>query len=271
MDIICEYQPTLALYEDAYLGSVESFLKKLKYLSQLAQDECWNYYDNEPKDFNLLKKYLLYTYDRVKQEGKIKITKNEEYMCFNTGLLTNNESDIYALFDKNNSTQAKKGQKWHLVGFYQEVDRQMEEFKEFPEVADYFTNTSDFIYDRNMDIITDYDHIIDDNYQRFVSVGMDDKADIRAFLESGVSKITKKVKRNYKLAIPQFYTDKTTGKSKIQLLLPLYLRNPQRADLALVIDKTKSRYIVKTILPLEWAYINSRRIIKPDVDWLQVK
>ena len=46
--------------------------------------------------------------------------------------------------------------------------------------------------------------------------------------------------------------------------------NNQQADLALVVDKTPHNYIGKTILTLEWAYANSRRIVKPDVDWLKI-
>lgn len=41
-------------------------------------------------------------------------------------------------------------------------------------------------------------------------------------LENAVKKIVEKVKRNYKLAIPQYYTDKSTNEAKIQLLLPLF-------------------------------------------------
>ncbi len=78
-----------------------------------------------------------------------------------------------------------------------------------------------------------------------------------------------KVKRNYELAIPQYYTDKQTGISKIQLLLPPFLQSKDIADLALVVDKGKYSYVGKTILTLEWAYVNSRRIVRPDVDWLK--
>lgn len=75
---------------------------------------------------------------------------------------------------------------------------------------------------------------------------------------------------HHKLAIPQYYTDKNTGESKIQLLLPLFLQCKDAADLALVVDKCEFNYVGKTILTLEWAYVNSRRIVRPDVDWLKI-
>ena len=181
-----EYKPTTDLYKDAYLGSNDVFVKKLKYLSQIAQEENWDYEKSDVKEYKLLRNYLLYTYDRVKQESKIEYSENGELMCFNTGLLTPNEVDIYALFNKNDSTRAKEGQIWHLVGFYQASHRKMlEEFPKYPEIADYFTNSSDFIYDRNMDIVINYDHIVDDNYERFAAIGYDDKETIKAFLKSG--------------------------------------------------------------------------------------
>ncbi|MGB4659408.1 MAG: DUF3825 domain-containing protein, partial [Mobilitalea sp.] len=146
----------------------------------------------------------------------------------------------------------------------------MQCFENLPDIADYFTDPSDFIYDKGLPIDIDYDHIIDDNFDRFESIGYDSKYIIRALLENSVKTIIEKLKRNYKIAIPQFYTDKNTGNSKIQLLLPLFLKGNNTADLALVVDKATYRYIGKTILTLEWAYVNSRRITKPDVDWLKI-
>jgi len=61
--------------------------------------------------------------------------------------------------------------------------------------------------------------------------------------------------------------NKTT--SRIQLLLSLCCVNNKKADLALVISKEGQAYIGKTILPLDWAYMNSRRIVTPDVDWIR--
>jgi len=184
--------------------------------------------------------------------------------------LTEHGADIYAYFTKNQNANAKPGQEWYLHGFKQRVDREMRDFKTMPEIADYFTHPADFIYDKNLDLFIDYDHIIDDNYDRFVSVGLVDKYVINGLLENAVRKIIEKVKRNYKLAIPQYYTDKTMNESKIQLLLPLFLQSKDIADLALVVDKTENGYIGKTILTLEWAYVNSRRIVRPDVEWLKI-
>lgn len=75
---------------------------------------------------------------------------------------------------------------------------------------------------------------------------------INGLLENAVKKIVEKVKRNNKLAIPQYYIDKSTKEAKIQLLLPLFLQSRDVADLALVVDKGEYNYVGKTI------YTNNR-------------
>lgn len=262
------YKPEFNLLADAYLGNKQAVCDKLKYLARMAQSEIWSY--KSAGDNLILYNYLCYTYDRVLQEKKLSYTDDGQRMCFNTGLLTVNGADIYAYFVRNINEGAKPGQDWYLYGFKQRTDAEMRHFQTFPEIADYFTEPADFIYDKSLKLDLDYDHIIDDNYDRFVEIGLTDKHIIKALLSSAVSQIIEKVKRNYKLAIPQYYTEKTTNTSKIQLLLPLFLKDKDVADLALVVDKGDYSYVGKTILTLEWAYVNSRRIVRPDVDWLKI-
>ena len=108
------------------------------------------------------------------------------------------------------------------------------------------------------------------NFDRFRDIGINEKYDAKAKLEYAVKQILQRVKRNYKLAIPQYYTDKRTNNPKIQLLLPLFMKGDKIADLVLVVDKDESGYVGKTILTVEWAYVNSRRIVKPEEDWLKI-
>lgn len=268
MEEIVAYKPEYNLLQDAYLGSKEALLNKLNFLARMAQPEQWDYKGNSEK--RILYNYLCYTYDRIKMENKIEITDDGTAMCFNTGLLTEHGADIYAYFTKNVNLNKRNGQDWFLFGFKQRTSQEMRAFKNYPDIADYFTTPADFIYDKSFGLSVDYDHIIDDNYDRFVGIGLTDKYMINGLLENAVKKIVEKVKRNYKLAIPQYYTDKGTGESKIQLLLPLFLQSKDVADLALVVDKNNYNYVGKTILTLEWAYVNSRRIVRPDVDWLKI-
>lgn len=265
-----EYKPEFYLLKDAFLGRKESLNKKLQYLASIAQPEHWDFESNNSGSYPILFNYLNFTYDRVRAEKKIKISVDNKAMCFNTGLQTIHGADIYAYFTEKRNCVDDDKQKWFLTAFTKDVDARMEKFDQLPEIADYFTNPSDFVFDKSLDISLDYDHIIDTNFTRFADIGLSDKHIILALLENAVMVVKKRISRNYKIAIPQFYTDKSSGISKIQLLLPLCMRTQDKADLALVVDKTEHRYIGKTILTLKWAYMNSRRIVKPDVDWLKI-
>ncbi|MCI0448617.1 MAG: DUF3825 domain-containing protein [Chlorobi bacterium] len=74
----------------------------------------------------------------------------------------------------------------------------------------------------------------------------------------------RKIKMNYKTAIPQYF------EGRIQLLLPLCFSAPQTADLAVVANKAGNFYTARTCLTLEMAYNNARLIAKPDQEWLKI-
>ena len=71
---------------------------------------------------------------------------------------------------------------------------------------------------------------------------------------------------NYKFIVPQYRPETDT----VQFLMPLYLseRFERTPDVALVIKLEQGFYVPETILPLDWAYQNSRVIAKPDETWL---
>lgn len=87
-----------------------------------------------------------------------------------------------------------------------------------------------------------------------------------------MDKVEKKLRRNFKLALPFYYHNTETDERKIQLLIPLYFPGaPVR--LALVLDKVKQKepyYLAITVLPVEWAYMNSRLIVRPDEEWAKI-
>jgi hypothetical protein len=91
----------------AFLGYPldKHFYPKLSMLVQMAKDEPWNFQSPNFKDsknpYPILYNYLNFTYDRLLQENKIAVSSDDEAMCFNTGLQTNNEEDIFAYFIKN--------------------------------------------------------------------------------------------------------------------------------------------------------------------------
>ena len=272
------FKPEYNLLEHAYLGYPleKYFYPKLAMLSQMAKEEPWDFSTSRFKDsknhYPILYNYLNYTYDRLLQERKISTVSNEA-MCFNTGLQTSNEEDIFAYFIKNYRFPEETNKQWFFVKFCVRSDREMlQKFPAPPEIANYIEDASELVFDKKLlPIVIDYGHIVDDNYTRFVEIiGIENKHMLSQLLQVAVQRAEQRAIRNYKIAIPQFYTDKISGRSKIQLLLPLFIQDSSRADLALVVEKFNNNYIGKTILPLDWAYMNSRRIVRPDIDWIKI-
>ena len=81
-----------------------------------------------------------------------------------------------------------------------------------------------------------------------------------------INQLKTKCERNDAEAVPfWFHTNQ-----KMQLLLPLRITDPEKADAALVADKddASKSYRVRTILTLDVAYSNARLLRKPTQKWL---
>ena len=61
----------------------------------------------------------------------------------------------------------KDGLPWYLVGFFKETDKQFTmHFSQIPQLASYFDNVKDLIYDSSLELTLKKEHIIDDNIER---------------------------------------------------------------------------------------------------------
>jgi len=117
-------------------------------------------------------------------------------------------------------------------------------------------------------IFPQWNHILDDeeNYARIPSVLRALGKDVcRNVINGAIEKAKIRIDANYHTAVPQWY------QGKIQLLVPLYLTNDVKPDLALVLSRSddKSQYWGHTCLTTEMAYGNARLIAKPESFWLQ--
>lgn len=63
--------------------------EKINELAIMAEDEDWEYH-NTPTDTEkpILLNYFKYTYKRIAEEGKIAVTDDDKWSCWNTGLVT---------------------------------------------------------------------------------------------------------------------------------------------------------------------------------------
>ncbi|MFV0529742.1 MAG: DUF3825 domain-containing protein [Lachnospiraceae bacterium] len=258
--------------EDVFLGTTEKYNQKLELLAKMAQPEKWTYNKIENKDpYRILRNYIQFTYNRLDEENKIIFSTDGNFRCMNTGLLTIYNQEIVAIFAQND----KKGkQPWFFSGFFKETDKFFTtNFSSLPSLADYSNNVKDLIYDSYLELNLRKEHIIDDNFERFVEAGYSNKELISVLLDSAKTTLEKKLKRNFKLALPFYYRNKESGECKIQLLAPLYFPGaPVRLALVLnkILSDAKEYYEGVTILPVEWAYMNSRIIVKPDEEWAKI-
>lgn len=260
------------MYNDVFMGTADKYNQKLEMLARMAQPERWTYKKVQDIDaYKILRNYIQFTYERIDEENKFLYSKDCNYRCMNTGLLTTYNQEIVAVFAKN---EVKGKQPWFFNGFFKETDKFVTtNFAGNPPLANYFENVDDLIYDSKLELKLKKEHIIDDNFERFVEAGFSNAALIDVLLDSAKITLEKKLKRNFKLALPFYYHNTETDERKIQLLAPLYFPGaPVR--LALVLNKIRSEnneyYEGVTVLPVEWAYMNSRLIVKPDEEWAKI-
>lgn len=265
----------LELFKFAFIPNYEGAIQYLA--KNLADHEEWDFtIRKSDHPFPILKNYLEYTFRKVKSEGKISYTPNNSAACFNTGLVTRNLEPIFAYFEANISSKNITNSSGEIINpasfyfraFLRESDSLFLRIfpSNHPDTADYFQKPEDLIFNPNCTIIPQIDHIIDDNINRFpkafLNIGPDE---VRRRLTGAIDEVKRRVKTNYKLAVPQFFN------GKIQLLLPLNLTpNSLNPDLALATYRCNDQtYSARTCLTLEMAYNNARLIVKPQSDWLK--
>ncbi len=224
-------------------------------------DENWDYASSPSGKYPILFNYIHHTFCKIQDEGKIKF--EGEYGCFNTGLVTENQEEIFGYFQKNKRPGTTIP--YYFIGWRKSSDRELSKFGLLAEPASYIDDPSDLIYNTKIELRINVDHIIQANKDRFPDPfnTMDDYI-LSTILNGTIEDAKKRVRRNYKTAIPQYY------KGKIQLLLPICLKSKGKADLALVIEKDHDVYRASTCLTLDMAINNARLIAKPDDEWLKI-
>jgi hypothetical protein len=235
---------------------------RLTELAEDAEQEDWEYH-NTPTQFTrpILYNYVRYTYRRLAEEMKIALSEDGQYCCFNTGLVTESQEPIYAAFEANRHPDA---QPWFFKGWFRRGRWELNRFPELPDLAHYFDDPSCLVFDTRKELRVNVEHIIEENKERFPEPykAMEPYA-LQTFLKGAIDNAKERVRRSYKAAIPQYY------RGQIQLLLPLCLGNPRKADLALAVERHQTFYRASTCLTLDMAYNNARQLTKPDRDWLQ--
>jgi hypothetical protein len=247
-------------FDFAYIPEID---KKLETLAQMAEDEDWSYqHTTSEHPFPVLYNYMHYTYTRLAEEHKIALSEDGEACCFNTGLVTQNQEAIFSCFETNRKVEV---QRWFFYGWFRQGQWELNKFPNLPDLAHYFEDPTCLVFDGRRDLRVNIEHILRDTprdrlpepYKSMSTYGF------QTALQGAIDNAKKRVRRSYKTAIPQYY------QGQVQLLLPLCLSEPQKADLALVIERHETFYRAATCLTLDMAYNNARQLARPDRDWLQ--
>ena len=239
-------------------------------LANLAEKEPWEYsHSKAAEPMPILRNYIRFTFQRLEEmTSGIVISTDGKAAAFNTGLVTPNQEDIYSLFRAN--TRPGR-QPWRWNGFSKASDWNfVDNFgASVPPLANYFEDPSVLLYDRRCELFINIDHVME-HIARFPEHLQKNPYVARQLMISAEATTKKRVYRNYKTAVPQYYRDKGTD-GGVQLLLPICLENPGRADLALVVAKNEAgnAYRGSTVLTLDMAYNNARLLARPDTEWLQ--
>jgi hypothetical protein len=265
-------------------------------LAAIAEPERWLYV-RVPSESPLpvLDSYIRHTFARLSEQDKIQMTPT--IACFNTGLLTPSQEQIYGVFNvaQRFDTRQSVGpgnKKWFLKGWARAGDRSLTGFPQLPALPTYWDDPGDLIFNPALQVELNLDHIIRDNLSRFPEElggklgrdGVPTDADIseidddrepnpsnedvkvplalRNSLEGAMKHSIRLAQRSYRVAVPQFH------RGHIQLLLPLYMRDSDTVDLALTMEKHGNWYRGATVLYPDWAYRHARLLTRPNSEWL---
>lgn len=248
----------MTLYDFANCGKFNEKIVKLK---EMAMYENWGKSVNS-KDHPVLHNYISHYFKKVYDDGLIKYAKDQEgsdIACFNTGLLTSHFDDIYAYFVSNQTGR----QQWFLADFVNGSSHKLSTFSELPDIVKFFNSIDDLFYDTALELRINAEHIVKDNFERFPETLKTFQEPVLINMIEGALKSTaKRIKRNYKTAVPQFFN------SQIQFLVPLCLTDPVKPDIVITVYKREQHYYGATCLTMDMAYNNARLLVKPESDWL---
>ncbi|MGN0168663.1 MAG: DUF3825 domain-containing protein [Acetatifactor sp.] len=266
----------MTIKEWAYLGNYDFYTNKLRLLaSNELAPEKWSYAGKN--DFGILKSYLQFTFEKLwnerekaSEEDKQKyIYMDDSIACFNTGLYDKTWQAIYFYCEKNPNDGF---QKWMFKSFCNSYTIKYTNIANNAvaelQRANYFNDPSALIYDVKLEIVPQWNHIIydEENFMRIPEMlRANGKEFCQNLINGAIASVKKRIEANYKTVVPQWYG------GRIQLLAPLYLSNPDKPDLALVMSLAddKTVYYGHTCLTTEMAYNNARLIARPDSYWLQ--
>ncbi len=290
-----------AYFKDGYYTALEQ-------LKTMALPEEWSYSDETQagRPYQILDKYLQYTFLKLKEEGSI--LSDTECAVFNTGLVDYRYQPICAFFKKN-PKYPKVTTPWTFDSFCIVGEEKGKEisthFAEAPKKANFFSDPKQLIYEYDDEhqpkkpdmpwrhILVDnvkrlppefvkkcirYIQLPEETYEKLIAMSVKERESFYKTQKGGnllEKEMRTKIDAEVKMALIRVAWNFKTAvpmwypqKHTLSFLLPLSLASDQ-PNVALVVERQESgKYQGQTILPLQWAYSNARLICRPDSDWL---
>jgi hypothetical protein len=152
-------------------AKVADWEDRLQALAEMAEPERWKYLQAPAQSpLPVLDSYIKYTFVRVFDQQKI--VEADRLACFNTGLLTPGQEEVFGVFTiSDNYDRAQPisplNKKWWLKSWARAGDRVLTDFTEFPRLAEYWNDPRELIFDPKLQVQLNLDHIIKDDLNRF--------------------------------------------------------------------------------------------------------
>lgn len=259
------------LFDFAY---IPDWYEQLNILKNTALPEAWSFkkpqfaYKNQ--ETPILERYIHHVfnvqasgYNLAKEKryaGKCFFI-NDEFACFHTGLYNRRYKAIYGAFTQNRKPESSF--EWYFQGFVDEMSPIMLRAEPLPQKPEYDMAQCGAKFNQGWNLRVNVEHILSDeeNLER-IPQKIRKAKNLPLLLETAVEYARRKAAVDYTIVVPQLY------RKKVQYLLPIYLTNMDKADLAMALSTMDGYYLGHTCLTLEMAYLNARMIGKPATPWL---
>lgn len=262
------------LFEFAY---VPDWYGHLAELERLALPESWKFRkpsrETKNADTPILERYIHTIFRKQvidfnsesdpRKADSIFHLENE-CVCFHTGLYTPQYKGIYGYFERNNFSDSLRD--WYFRGFCDELSPKLRYIEPLPQKPVYHMAQSGINFNPEWPIRVNVNHILGDeeNLER-IPAKIRKVKNLPLLFETAVELGRRKSVIEPGLVVPQGY------QGRVQYLLPVYLTNMQKPDLAMTLTVMDGYYLGNTCLTLEMAYLNARVVASQSGSYLTVE
>ena len=227
------------LFDFAY---IPDWYGQLEELEGMVLPEPWQFkrpsIETKNQDTPILERYIHiifrkqsidYNSAKEKEEAAKYFHIEKECACFHTGLYTERYKAIYAFFDRNKRRESMLD--WYFRGFCDEVSPRLKYIEPLPERPHYHVTGRGASFNPDWPIRVKVEHILgDEENMGRIPYRIRRAKNLPLLLETAVELARRKAVIEPGIVVPQGY------QGRIQYLLPVYLTNMKKPDLAMTLS-----------------------------------